>query len=196
MPVNTRPADADDEAGGNQITAMAAKLCTDIAEPLARLKAITLETQLSKAAKAGVSARLMTDITKGMPGATLPSVCKAMTTSGMLGKLCNVAISNVPGSQVPVYMDGAECLHQYGMTPLNVGMGLFFVACSYNGKLSVTITSTKEVLPDVAVLKDCLEQAVNDLKVAALAAGGNSPNKKRKPAPKRRAVKPKSASKS
>ena len=181
VPVNTRKAasGSDDESGGNQITAMTTDLCTVLDDPIERMKEITRQTRLSKEAKAGVSARVMTDVTQSMPGATLALVSHLIINSGITAKLCNLAISNVPGTQVPIFMKGARCLHQYGMTPLGDGMGLFFVALSYNGKLTLSITTNREIVPDIDVLKDCMVEALGELKSAKVATARRTSTRKR-----------------
>lgn len=181
VPVNTRkPAsESSDEGDGNQITAMTTDLCTALDNPVERLKEITRQTRLSKEAKAGVSARIMTDMTQSMPGATLALVSHLVVNSGLTSKLCNLAISNVPGTQVPIYMKGARCLHQYGMTPLGEGMGLFFVALSYNGKLTLSITTSGAIVPDIDVLKGCMVEALEELKTAKQPAVKRTSTRKR-----------------
>jgi hypothetical protein len=78
-------------------------------------------------------------------------------------RMCNLFISNVPGPQVPLYMTGAELLASYGMAPLNNGLGLFIATPSYNGKISFCVTSTREIMPDVTYLVDCLGKSFDEL---------------------------------
>lgn len=178
VPINTRKQGPESGSGeGNQITAMTTDLCTHMANPIERLAQITYQTQLSKAAKSGISARLMTDVSQSMPGATLALASRIIINSGVTAKLCNFAISNVPGPQTPLYMQGAQSLHQYGMTPLGEGMGLFFVALSYNGKITISMTSTREIIPDMERLRDFLEASVVELKKSAMAASRKKPRK-------------------
>jgi len=100
-------------------------------------------------------------------------------SAGTGKRLFNAAISNVPGTQVPIFMKGARCLHQYGMTPLGDGMGLFFVALSYNGKLTLSITTNREIVPDIDVLKDCMVEALSELKSAKVATAKRTSTRKR-----------------
>ena len=178
VPINARvkTTSSDSTSAGNQITAMTTDLHTDLADPIEQLKHITRQTQMSKAAKSGVSARLMTDVSQHMPGATMALASRIIMASGVAGKLCNLAISNVPGPQVPMYMNGAKCLQQFGMVPLGQGMGLFIVALSYNGKLTLSITTTASIMPDTAFLCECLKSSLIELKQAA--------SKQKKPAKK------------
>lgn len=168
VPINARtPKSNKDSTEGNDITAMSANLHTHIADPLARLSAITAATQLSKAAKSGVSARLMTDLSKHMPGSTMAVASRLILASNITAKLCNLAVSNVPGPQIPLYINGAKCLHQYGMVPLADAMGLFIVTLSYNGEMTFSITSAKSIIPDLPFFIACLNKAFEELKALA-----------------------------
>ncbi len=166
VPINARPrkgASADPGNGGNRITAMTARIFTDIEDPLARLRQITKTTRRSKEAKAGLSARLMTDLTQHVPAATQVLAGRLVLRTGMAPKLCNLFISNVPGPQTTLYMNGATILHSYGMAPLANGMGLFIATPSYNGQISFNVISTREILPDIDFLIECLRGALDDL---------------------------------
>ena len=77
--------------------------------------------------------------------------------------VCNLFISNVPGPQTTLYMNGAKILHGYAMAPLANGMGLFIATPSYNGQISFNVTSTREILPDIDFFMDCLRGALDDL---------------------------------
>lgn len=163
VPVNVRPSGGEQAQKGNDITAMAIKLHTGFPSALARLKAITEETQRAKAQESGVSARLITDITKQLTGPSLAMVSRLLIASGITSKLCNLAVSNVPGARQTLYMNGAKCLSQFGLTPLADGMGLFIVTLSYNGTMTFAITSTKDVIPDMDFFCDCLNEAIAEL---------------------------------
>lgn len=180
VPINARQRElgaAGDSTGGNRITAMTARIFTDIADPLLRLREIVKTTRRSKEAKAGLSARLMTDLTQHVPAATQLLAGRLVLRAGMAPRLCNLLISNVPGPQIPLYMNGAKTLRSYGLAPLVNGMGLFVATLSYNGQISFCVTSTREILPDVEFLITCFERSLEELlqtAVADLAAAGLS----------------------
>ena len=111
---------------------MAPLLFTDIADAGERLVAIQAETREQKAARKGISARLMTDVTKHVPAAPRQLLAaRLLMNSEMAGRMTNVCISNVPGPQVPVYMNGARLITSMGMGPLGDRMGLFMAITSY-----------------------------------------------------------------
>jgi len=163
-PINARPRDGDDAVSGNDLSAMTVELGTDIVDPVARLQAIRNHTREAKEAKAGLGARLLTDLTRHIPGATLAGVARLVTNERIARNQANLIITNVPGSQFPLYMNGARLTHQFGMGPVTHGLGLFIAAHSYNGIVSFCITADRQLVPDVDVLVRCLEESFSELK--------------------------------
>jgi WS/DGAT/MGAT family acyltransferase len=166
VPINARRGSGGDEPGNN-IAAMTASIHTDIADPVERLKAIARTTRETKEARSGVSARIMTDLSQHVPSATQLLAGRLVTHMSMGRRMCNLFISNVPGPQVPLYMNGAELVASFGMAPLNNGLGLFIATPSYNGKITFCVTSTREIMPDVTYLVECIAKSFDEL----LAAG-------------------------
>jgi len=146
---------------------MTTRVHTDIERPLARLSQVGKTTRKSKEAKSGLSARLMTDLTQHVPAATQLLAGRLVLRAGMAPKVCNLFISNVPGPQTTLYMNGAKILHSYAMAPLADGMGLFIATPSYNGEISFSVTSTREILPDIEFFMQCLRDSFEALLEAA-----------------------------
>ncbi len=165
-PINLRSGKGEAEVPGNNISAMSVELATQLADPAARLAAIRRYTVDAKAAKTGLSARVMTDLTKHIPGATMAGVARIITSPRFAPRQTNVFISNVPGPQQPLYMNGAKITHQYGLAPLANNMGLFIATPSYNGRISFCITSERSIMPDIAFFRECIEGSVQELLAA------------------------------
>ena len=158
VPINARPGGASDtDAPGNNISAMTVPIHTGIEDPVERLAAITHSTQEGKNAKSGVAARLLTELTKNMPSTTQLMATQLLLRSGVATSICNLFVSNVAGSRVPLYMNGAKALSTYGMAPLGEGMGLFIATPSYAGKLGFNVISTREIMPDIDFFIECLQ---------------------------------------
>ncbi len=174
-PINLRPAKGDAAVPGNNISAMSVVLPTDRADPTERLKAVREYTAAAKEAKAGISARVLTDLTQHIPGATMAGVARILTNPRFAPRQANVYISNVPGPQVPLYMNGAISTRQYGMAPLANNMGLFIATPSYAGRMTFCITSDREIMRDVDVLRQCIEASFAQLLAAAKAAENAAP---------------------
>jgi diacylglycerol O-acyltransferase / wax synthase len=162
-PINRRTSGREAENPGNNISAMSVELATHLADPAERLAAIRAYTRDAKEAKTGLSARVMTDLTKHIPGATMAGVARLLTSPRFAPKAANVFISNVPGPQFPLFMAGAKVTHQFGMAPLSHNMGLFIATPSYNGRVSFCITSERKIMPDVAFFRECIEAAFREL---------------------------------
>src|SRR3546814_13339724 len=96
---------------------MSGPVRTDIADPLERLAAIRDYTVEAKEAKAGVSARLMTDLSQHFPGATMAAVARILTSERFAVRGTTLFISNVPGAQVPLHLAGARPVQPFGAPP-------------------------------------------------------------------------------
>lgn len=167
VPINARQGTGPDaDAPGNNVSSMTAPVFTNVEDPIERLQCIHEATQQSKAAKAGVSARVMVDLSKHVPASTQVIASRLVLRAGVSQRMCNLFISNVPGPQVPLYMNGALQVGSFGMAPLANGMGLFIATPSYNGQMSFNVTSTRDIMPDIDFFVDCLEHALDDLKKA------------------------------
>jgi len=167
VPINARVGGISDrDSPGNNLTSMTTQIFTDIDDPIDRLNRIQRATQRSKETKAGVSARLMTDLSKHVPAATQVMAGRLVLNAGLAARMCNLFISNVPGPQVPLYMNGAKQVATYGLAPLIEGMGLFIATPSYNGQITFAVTSTREAMPDIRFFITCIEKAMAELKRA------------------------------
>ena len=164
VPINARGGHVSEPDGpGNRIASMTTPIFTDVEDPIDRLLAIHASTRKSKEARSGVSARLMTDLSQHVPAATLVTAGRLVLRAGMAANICNLFISNVPGPQVPMYMNGARQIATYAIAPLVDGMGLFIATPSYDGKITFNVTSTRETLPDIHFFVECIEASLAEL---------------------------------
>ena len=103
-----------------------------------------------------------------------------------------MVISNVPGPQIPLYMNGAAIVTNFGMAPLGAKMGLFIGTPSYNGKITFCVTSARDIVPDIDFFRSCLRDSFEELKQISLKAtvtkstSKKSTKAKSKAAPKNR----------
>lgn len=167
VPINTRKPSARKVEVSNSVSAMTVGLQTHIGDAVTRLKQITQDTQRVKLGESGHAVRLIADLSQQLPGMLLDLTSKALIATGATAKMCNLAVSNVPGPSNSVSMAGAECLKQYGMVPLAEGLGLFLVAQSYRGRLSFTMTATEDAVVDSALLMSCIESSFEELKATS-----------------------------
>jgi hypothetical protein len=139
MPMNARK--EGDTGPGNVLTIARVSLHNTIPNLAARLRAIAADTarikaqHRSKAGGAAVNGRALMELFSPL---VIDSLCFAvagldLTSRMMLG---NVAITNVPGSPVPLYLAGAPVVSGVPMAP---------VLGSVTG-LTITVSSTDQYL--------------------------------------------------
>jgi diacylglycerol O-acyltransferase len=164
-PVNLRSAGDSVADGGNRVSALFVPIGTDIADPLERLQTVHLETSNSKLMHAAVSAADMTDYSKFVPAFTSALASRLMTETAANAPAppFNVSITNVPGPQSPLYFCGAPMVAAVGIGPITQGMGLIFPVLSYCGRITISFTSCRELLPDPDYFEGCITQAFTDL---------------------------------
>jgi diacylglycerol O-acyltransferase len=184
VPVSLR--EADDSSNNNQVSAIRVDLATDLADPAKRFQAIRESSEASKELIGGLKSILGTDLPiVGSPWlmSGLASLYGRSNLGSRLPALANVAISNVPGPPVTLYMAGARMAHYYPVSIPYHGVGLNITVQSYAGEMEFGITACRRVLsqPEVHELAEHLlaslrelqrlaPVAVQETKVAAVAA--------------------------
>lgn len=182
VPVSTRTPEQA-KAGGNQVSAMRVSMHTDIADPLARVAAIQAETALAKAAQDGVAMPVLLDVAQALPGALVgASVRGSMRLSGRAMVTQNTIVTNVPGSQVPLYFLGCEMTRTTGCVPLTDGTGLFHCVSSYAGGFTFMFTADRDMLPDPEPYRAHVERSIADHLAAADRANPAATRSKRRTA--------------
>lgn len=172
MPVNTRPK-PDAEPGSNNITFMTAAIGTNIEDPKERLAFVHEHTSRSKSMVEAIGANELTDLNKHVPASLLAATGKLIARIGLdaggTGKrLFNVAISNVPGPNVPLYLKGAHLKYWSIVAPCTDGMGAVFAITSYHKEIFISPTACREIVPDPGFLTDCLLASYKDLVAATV----------------------------
>ncbi len=167
-PINTRTADEANVAG-NVLATMNVPVHSDVADPMARLRAVREATANAKATDSAIGARQMTDISRHIPSATLALAGRLVTGLGLghRTRFANCTITNVPGPQQPLYLNGARLLMSTGCGPVLDGMGLILTAISYDGDVVLSLTSCREIMPDPEYFVSCMKRAFQALKKAA-----------------------------
>ncbi len=147
VPVSLR--EADDDANNNQVSAIRVDLATDLADPAKRFQAIRESSEASKELIGGLKSILATDLPiVGSPWfmTGMASLYGRSNLGARLPALANVAISNVPGPAVALYMAGARMAHYYPVSIPYHGVGLNITVQSYAGEMEFGITACRRVL--------------------------------------------------
>jgi hypothetical protein len=76
-----------------------------------------------------------------------------------------VAISNVPGPTMPLYLAGARMLSNHPCSIVTHGLGLNVTVQSYDRSLDFGLMADARAMPDVRGLADALHGAFDTLRV-------------------------------
>ncbi|MFK7904019.1 MAG: wax ester/triacylglycerol synthase family O-acyltransferase [Chitinophagales bacterium] len=172
VPVSTRSQD-EKNTMGNQVSSMFIPLATQIEDPIERLKLIHEQTRSGKIVQKAVNAKSLVQYSELIPFG-LAGTAARLYTRANLSKLhnpvFNLVITNVPGPQVPIYLGGKQLLTSMGMAPVMDGMGLLITVLSYNGVVSLSPISSRNIMPDMNKFARYLRESANELEALVLAS--------------------------
>ena len=145
------------------------RLRTDIADPMRRLRAIQESSQAFKQDNAVFKGFALTDFPSiGLPW-LLPMMVNFVTRARLTEKapaLANVAISNVPGPNMPLYFAGARLRVFAPVSIVMHGVALNITVQSYNGGLNFGVVACRRALPNMEDFAEDMLAAYEDLKKA------------------------------
>ncbi len=149
-----------------------------------RLKLITEETERIKASGSAQALETMMRLSDAIPPSVIGPAARAATTlmdaAARLAKWTdwkprpdgfalpafgiNFVATNVPGVQVPLYVNGHVCLDMVPLVPLGATMGYGVAIISYYRNLYFGMAADPRVMPDVALMKAFVDDAFAELK--------------------------------
>jgi WS/DGAT/MGAT family acyltransferase len=146
------PVHARQRDGGTAPTSwLRVQLGTELQDPVRRLQLIQQQT----------AAALGPDAVPGQ-GEAVDGSHQAAATLALSSKMqsllslgserrapsASCTITNVAGPSVPLYLNGARMTYFSAIMPIADGMGLVFAVTSYDGRIIISPTSCRELLPD------------------------------------------------
>ncbi|RMI32634.1 WS/DGAT/MGAT family O-acyltransferase [Nocardia stercoris] len=164
IPVSVRTPEEFGTAG-NRFSVMLSTLPTDEADPRHRLKLMHENMVTAKAHFRSLPPDIL-----HQAGALLTPLLHGLPTRGLLRAaasslpLVNLLVSNVPGPQIPLYLNGIRALGSYPvsvLTPLSGGMNI--TVMSYDGHLDFGIIACPDTVPDIDRIAAGLKQGLAEL---------------------------------
>jgi WS/DGAT/MGAT family acyltransferase len=153
-------------AAGNAVSALNARLGTDIADVRQRFETICRTTAAGKAQLKGMTP------TAAMHFITLLSLPLLLTwlpgVDQLVGPQSNLIISNVPGPRERLYFHGAEMVAHYPVSQVGHGMALNITVLSYAGGLYFGFVACADGVPSVQRLAVHMEAAMAELEATFL----------------------------
>lgn len=171
-PIDVRT-ESERSVGGNMVGFMNVALRTEIADPYERLQAVHKESLAAKAYAEALGPRIIMDITDMLPTGVLSLAIKTASTTGLAESavIHNTIVTNVPGPPVQLYFCGAQLVDSLTFGPLLPNVGLFHIVLSMvqnkKGSISISFTACREMMPDPAFYKACIQASFDELVAAA-----------------------------
>ena len=159
---------------GSQIAAHLVELPVAEPSPLVRLHQVSYAFQAHGETGRAVAANRLAGIA-GFAPATFHAIGSRVAQAEMR-RGYQIAVTNVPGPQSPLYAAGARMLETYPVHPLQDDHALAIGVTSYDGQVFYGITADRDLLPDADVLGAGITEALDEL---VETASGSSPRARR-----------------
>ena len=164
VPVSLRA--PGDTSQANYVSMMLVSLATHIADPRKRMAAIVAASTRAKMLTGSMKGASPTDAPSlGIPWlmARVTPLYRKAVASNRIPVVANVAISNVPGPQIPLYLAGARLKAYYPVSIVTHGLALNVTIVSYDGSLDFGLVACKEAMPDLRQFARYLQGAHKEL---------------------------------
>ena len=159
VPVSLRAASDGGGAAGNRVTALRAPLPVAIADPLARLAAVTAAMIGLK----GSRQALGTEVLLGLQDFAPPAILSQAARLSFATRLFNVLVTNVPGPRTPLHVLGREIREVYPVALLPRDHALSVAVLSYNERLTFGLLADYDTLPELAQIGDWVSAEIDAL---------------------------------
>ena len=168
VPISIRSSSKETDEG-NQISSMLIQLATHIEDPVERLEAIHENAIREKTYQGAIGAETLAHMAGAVPFGIAHQAARLYSRfhiSELHNPVFNVTITNVPGPQFPLYLNGHKLQSIMGMAPIIDGMGLIITVFSYNGQVTISPTSDANSMPDIDIFAKYLRESANELEAA------------------------------
>lgn len=172
VPVNLRT-ETDRGEPGNRVSSMIATLPVDEPDPWRRLERVVETTRDLKRSGQSQTVDLIGRVADWLPLGVMARVSQAS------GRAVNMIVTNVPGSQLPVYMLGARMLESYPLVPLMTNEALNIALFSYDGWLFWGFNADWEAVPDLHAFVESVALGFEALTRAPTGHGASRHEEKR-----------------
>ncbi len=166
IPVATPGVDDDARLAGNRLSNLFTSLCTDIDDPVERVRAIHDKMAVAKANHERFGASIMLEWAEYVPPRPYSMMVRLYARTGLAAKhrpAANAVVSNVRGPSERLYVAGTRLRSLYSVGPIVEGIGINITAWSYADDLAFTVLASRESVPDAHGVTDCLRESLSEL---------------------------------
>ena len=159
MPISLR---SDASSGGNDVAGVPVSVCSDVADPIERLRAAHLAARAGRQQGEAMGLDLLKNLLDVLP----PFAAATVFNKALVSRI-NMTVSNVRGPDEAMYLAGAKAMCFYPVSIPVDGCGLNFTGVSYNGVMWVSMVSCRSMVPDPGHMLECMRGAWEELLAAA-----------------------------
>jgi diacylglycerol O-acyltransferase len=173
VPVSVR---SESERGtlNNRVSGLLPGLPVSIADPVERLHAITAQLTGLKESNQAIAGDALAKLAGFAPPMLMALGARLAARIPQRG--VQTVATNVPGPQFPLYISGRRMIYSYPYVPIVGSVRISIAIFSYCGRLFFGITGDYDTVTDIDVLRDGIEQGMQELIAAARDADvGESP---------------------
>jgi hypothetical protein len=127
--------------------------------PTVRLDVVQDAMRNLKSSGQAVGAEVLTRIGGFAP----PTIMAQATRLGARQRAFNLVVTNVPGPQFPLYLQGHELLDVFPMVPLAMNQRLGVALMSYNGAINFGLIGDYDSMPDLEDFAHHLAESLQEL---------------------------------
>lgn len=162
VPVSLLTTDDQRPIGNRGLASMTVQLPTEVADPVARVRAANAAAKQAKQELAATAGARLEDAVDLLPRAGIREVAR-LIDSGRILPLGNLALSNVRGPAEALAADGFNVEDFFSVGPCAPGIGLNITAWSYAGRFNVSMLVDSRAIPDPWPILDRLRLALDEL---------------------------------
>jgi WS/DGAT/MGAT family acyltransferase len=158
VPVSVRDA-SEQSAGGNRLAVMRGPLPVYVEDPIERLGVVREAMDDLKGSKQAVGAEVLTSMQAFAP----PTVLAQASRLNFSTRLFNMLVTNIPGPQFPLYVQGQEMTSVFPIAFLPKDHALAIAIMSYNGQMNFGLLGDYDAMPDLDAFGDAIETCLAEL---------------------------------
>jgi WS/DGAT/MGAT family acyltransferase len=165
IPKDVRKGEESNDNSGNKVGGLFIRIHNDIADPVERLRAV--HDSVIQANELSREIGLDSIYPHLMGGSMSPRVGKTLARllqqNKVMPTVLNTIITNVAGPNFPLYHAGAEMVSCAGIPPLLDGIGIVHAVYSYNGTITLSVTSCPQMMDDPEFYIECCQRSFDEL---------------------------------
>ncbi|MBW3652893.1 MAG: wax ester/triacylglycerol synthase family O-acyltransferase [Actinobacteria bacterium] len=159
VPVSVRHRDTEHNGAGNRLAVMRGPLPVYVEDPVERLDVVRAAMDDLKESKQAIGAEVLTSMQQFAP----PTVLAQASRLNFSTRLFNLLVTNVPGPQFPLYVQGREMTSVFPIAFLPKDHALAIAIMSYNGQMNFGLLGDYDAMPDLDVVGEAIESALAEL---------------------------------